>query len=174
MSHYTSNLKCLFSFGDRLLNSWPYGETRPARRTGEDRLAGYLQAHADHGLEVFPYLMLAGRFDQATARDSTLARMQAPGPPTAIFALSNMMMLGVLNALRTLDRSVPGDVSVIGIDDFDFANIMNPPPTVVAAPVTDMAQSAIAALLEEIGRKHADRPTHCFCATADRANPAGL
>jgi LacI family transcriptional regulator len=64
-----------------------------------------------------------------------------------------MMMLGVLNALRELRLNVPGDVSVIGIDDFDFANIMNPPPTVVAAPVLEMAQMSIAALLDEIARK---------------------
>ena len=121
--------------------------------TGEDRLEGYLQAHAAHGLAVDPGLLLHGRFDQELAHDSTIKRMHEPDPPTAIFALSNMMTLGVLNALREMDFSVPGDISVIGIDDFDFANIMNPPPTVVAAPVLDMAQTAIAALLNEISSK---------------------
>ena len=58
-----------------------------------------------------------------------------------------MMMLGVLNALRELGLRVPADVSVVSIDDFDFANIMNPPPTVVAAPVAEMAQRAIDTLL---------------------------
>jgi LacI family transcriptional regulator len=79
--------------------------------------------------------------------------MREPNPPTAIFALSNMMTLGVLNALRELGFRVPDDVSVIGIDDFDFANIMNPPPTVVAAPVLDMAQQAISTLLSEISSR---------------------
>ncbi|PZM15078.1 LacI family DNA-binding transcriptional regulator [Rhizobium tubonense] len=121
--------------------------------TGEDRLQGYLQAHAAYGLTVDNDLLLSGRFDQVLAHDNTLRRMRQPDPPTAIFALSNMMMLGVLNALRELRLNVPGDVSVIGIDDFDFANIMNPPPTVVAAPVLEMAQMSIAALLDEIARK---------------------
>jgi DNA-binding LacI/PurR family transcriptional regulator len=121
--------------------------------TGEDRLKGYLQAHANNGLAVDKSLMISGKFDQTLAHDNTVRRMRQPDPPTAIFALSNMMMLGVLNALRELRLNVPGDVSVIGIDDFDFANIMNPPPTVVAAPVLPMAQMSIAALLEEIGRK---------------------
>jgi LacI family transcriptional regulator len=121
--------------------------------TGEDRLEGYLQAHASNGLPVDNSLLLSGRFDQVLAHDNTMRRMQQPDPPTAIFALSNMMMLGVLNALRELRLNVPGDVSVIGIDDFDFANIMNPPPTVVAAPVLEMAQMSITALLDEIARK---------------------
>jgi LacI family transcriptional regulator len=121
--------------------------------TGEDRLQGYLEAHAAHGLAIDESLLVAGRFDQETAHDSIVRRMREPNPPTAIFALSNMMMLGVLNAARELGLRVPQDVSVIGIDDFDFAQIMNPPPTVVAAPVLEMAQASITALLDEIGRK---------------------
>lgn len=121
--------------------------------TGEHRLQGYRQALAAHGLSVEQDLLLDGRFDQTLAHDSTMARMQQPHPPTAIFALSNMMTLGVLNALHELGLAVPRDVSVIGIDDFDFANIMNPPPTVVAAPVLEMAQTAISALLTEIAHK---------------------
>ena len=41
-------------------------------------------------------------------------------------------------------------MSVASIDDFDFANIMNPPPTVVAAPIAEMALRAIETLFAEI------------------------
>lgn len=118
--------------------------------TGEDRMQGYIEAHAASDVPIDPHLQITGKFLQAVAHDNTLALMRRPEPPTAIFALSNMMMLGVLNALRELKLSVPGDVSVIGIDDFDYANIMNPPPTVVAAPVAEMAQTAIEQLFGEI------------------------
>ncbi|MGV3550834.1 LacI family DNA-binding transcriptional regulator [Rhizobium sp.] len=121
--------------------------------TGEDRLRGYCEALKSHGLALDDSLILEGRFDQTVAHDSIDRRMSEPNPPTAIFALSNMMTLGVLMALREIGLSVPGDISVIGIDDLDFAQIMNPPPTVVAAPVLEMAQASIAALLEEIDRK---------------------
>ena len=123
-------------------------------RTGEDRLEGFLEVCAARGVAVDRGLFMPGRFDRHTAYLSTLARMRQPDPPTAIFALSNMMMLGVLNALRDLDLDVPQQVSVISIDDFDFASILNPPPTVVAAPIADMAQRAIDTLLEEIETRH--------------------
>lgn len=119
--------------------------------TGVDRLQGYLDAHRDHDVAVDESLFLAGRFDQGVARDSTLAAMQRTDRPTAIFALSNMMALGVYNALHELGLAVPDDISVVSIDDFDFAALMNPPPTVVAAPVATMAQQAITLLLDEIG-----------------------
>jgi LacI family transcriptional regulator len=126
---------------------------RPNIATGEDRLRGYLDALAAHGIPVEHPLLIAGRFDQATAHASTLKLLREPDPPTAIFALSNMMALGVLNAIQEVGLNVPRDISVVSIDDFDFANIMNPPPTVVAAPVEQMAQRAIDALLGEIRNK---------------------
>jgi DNA-binding LacI/PurR family transcriptional regulator len=119
-------------------------------KTGADRLAGYLEAHRERGIAVDGSLFLRGEFDRETAYKSTLALMRKPDPPTAICALSNMMMLGVLMALAELGLSVPDDVSVVSIDDFDFAPIMNPPPTVVAAPVNAMALEAINELLGEI------------------------
>lgn len=121
--------------------------------TGADRLRGYFEAHEAHGLQIDESLVVEGRFDQSVAHDNMMRRMLQPDPPTAIFALSNMMTLGVLMALKELGLSVPGDVSVVGIDDLDFAQIMNPPPTVVAAPVLEMAKASIAALLDEIDRK---------------------
>lgn len=121
--------------------------------TGVDRLQGYVDAYRARDLPIDEKLFLPGRFDQAVAREATLAAMQQKDRPTAVFALSNMMALGVYHALRDLGVRVPQDVSVISIDDFEFAEIMNPPPTVVAAPVAVMAQQAIVQLLEEIGRK---------------------
>jgi LacI family transcriptional regulator len=126
-------------------------------RTGADRLTGYLEALGAQKIAVDEGLFLPGRFDRQTAYRSTLERMRQANRPTAIFALSNMMMLGVLHALRDVGLTVPADISVISIDDFDFASILNPPPTVVAAPITEMAQRAIDTLLDEIeGRS---RPT---------------
>jgi DNA-binding LacI/PurR family transcriptional regulator len=130
-------------------------------RTGEDRLAGYFQALAAHDIAPDPNLLMSGRFDRDTAYRSTLEHMRGPDRPTAIFALSNMMMLGVLNALADMGLKVPSAVSVASIDDFDFANILNPPPTVVAAPIGEMAQRAIDTLLDEIetARKPSGRTT---------------
>jgi LacI family transcriptional regulator len=121
--------------------------------TGEDRLQGYFSAHSARGVPYDPKLQIAGRFLQPIAYESTLRLMSGPLPPTAIFSISNMMTLGVLMALRKLKISVPQDVSVVGIDDFDFADIMNPRPTVVSTPVLQMAKAAIDQLLEAIAGK---------------------
>jgi DNA-binding LacI/PurR family transcriptional regulator len=121
--------------------------------TSEDRLAGYLEAHAAHGIDVDKSLLLRGDFEQDLAFQSVTEIMQTPSPPSAILSISNMMTLGVLLALRKLDLRVPEDVSLVGVDDFDFAEIMNPPPTVIRVPVPEMAERAIAILLDQIASK---------------------
>lgn len=118
--------------------------------TGGDRLGGYLDAHRALSVSIDERLFVPGRFSQQVAFESTLDLMRHPDRPTAIFALSNMMALGVYYALHQLGLRVPEDVSVVSIDDFAFAAIMNPPPTVVAAPVTAMAERAIRILFDEL------------------------
>lgn len=125
--------------------------------TSQDRLSGYLEAHAAHGIPVDSSLLLRGDFEQSLAFDSTIEVMQRPSPPTALLSITNMMTLGVLLALRKLDLQVPRDVSFVGVDDFEFAEILNPPPTVVRVPVVAMAERSITMLLEEISTKR--RPT---------------
>jgi LacI family transcriptional regulator len=44
----------------------------------------------------------------------------------------------------------PEEVALVGIDDFAWAEIMNPRPTTIAQPIVAMTEAAIAALLEQI------------------------
>lgn len=47
--------------------------------------------------------------------------LDAPDPPTAIVGLSDVVALGVLQALRDRGLRAPGDISVVGFDDVDAA-----------------------------------------------------
>jgi DNA-binding LacI/PurR family transcriptional regulator len=85
--------------------------------------------------------------------------MSETGRPTAIVSLSNMMTIAVMRALVAEQIASPRDVSLVGIDDFDWAEIMNPKPTTVAQPITAMTEEVISMLLGEIanGRKRTGR-----------------
>jgi DNA-binding LacI/PurR family transcriptional regulator len=125
----------------------------PGLATSEDRLAGYLDAHRAAGVAVDPALQLKGDYEESIARSSTRAIMGSAEPPTALLSISNMMTIGALHALRDLHLTAPRDVSFIGIDDFDFADLLDPPLTVVRVPLAPMAEQSIHILLEEIGGK---------------------
>lgn len=125
----------------------------PGLVTSEDRLKGYLEAHAAAGIEVDPSLLLKGDYEQSVAAASLREAVRRPRPPTALVSCSNMMTLGSLQALRDLGLSLPRDVSLVGIDDLDFADLLDPPPTVVRVPIALMADRAIRLLLEELDAK---------------------
>lgn len=50
---------------------------------------------------------------------------------TAIFALNNLLTFGALLAIQDLGLHIPGDIAVVGWDDFDLAPLLQPPLTVV-------------------------------------------
>ena len=70
--------------------------------------------------------------------------------PTAIISLSNFMTIGVIRALTDLGVRCPEDVSLIGVDDLDWADVMRIRPTLIAQPIEAMTRTAIAALLERL------------------------
>jgi DNA-binding LacI/PurR family transcriptional regulator len=123
--------------------------------TSDDRHAGYLRAHQESGVQVDDSLAVAGDFDQSRAYAGTEALMTRADRPTALVAISNMMTLGMLFALKAMQLKVPDEVSVVGIDDLEFAKIVDPPPTVVATPILPMARRAIERLLRQITGKTA-------------------
>lgn len=123
--------------------------------TSDDRLEGYRKAHAQHGIAVEPGLQVAGNFDQAQAHDRAIDMLQRHERPTALIAISNMMMLGVLFAVRELKVNVPAELSIVGIDDLEFAAVLHPAPTVVVTPILSMAQRAVEMLLRQLTQKEA-------------------
>ena len=75
-------------------------------------------------------------------------RLQAlPSRPTAILCSNDMTAIGVLRAAYMGGLRVPDDISVIGLDDIDFAEFTLPPLTTIRLSRADLARSAFDALL---------------------------
>ncbi|WP_084101124.1 LacI family DNA-binding transcriptional regulator [Demequina sp. NBRC 110051] len=87
------------------------------------RRAGYEAALANAGIEADPLLVRGANFTIEGGYEATLQLLGDPRVhPTAIFAASDEMAIGALLAARDLGRSVPADLSVIGIDGHDLAD----------------------------------------------------
>ena len=69
--------------------------------------------------------------------------------PTCVFALTDVMAVGALAALRDHGLAVPGDVSVAGFDDIPIVRDLTPPLTTVALPLTGMGRAALDLALRE-------------------------
>jgi len=69
--------------------------------------------------------------------------------PTAILCSNDMTAIGVLRAAYMQDLHVPKDLSVIGLDDIDFAEFTLPPLTTIRLSRADLARAAFEALRQQ-------------------------
>nr|WP_217359459.1 LacI family DNA-binding transcriptional regulator [Ruegeria arenilitoris] len=81
-----------------------------------------------------------------------------PQKPDAILCLSDVVALGVLFGLQAEGVSVPGDVSLVGIDDLPSSAVAVPPITTVHLPVTQMGERSAVALADWIAEQKKPGP----------------
>jgi LacI family transcriptional regulator len=93
---------------------------------------------------------MSGRFVTETGYEAARALLDAPEPPTAIFAGNDLQALGVYRALYEAGLRTPDDMSVVGFDDLPIAGLLTPALTTVRQPVREMGALATRMLLRLI------------------------
>jgi LacI family transcriptional regulator len=122
------------------------------------RVDGYRAAMSAAGLKVRPGYVRAGDFLSPTGYRETMALLDLPQPPTAIFVCSDQMALGAYEALYERGLRTPDDISIVGFDDLDEARWAVPPLTTVRQPLTEMAGMATRMLLSLIDGEELETP----------------
>ncbi|RUR00983.1 LacI family DNA-binding transcriptional regulator [Labedella endophytica] len=118
------------------------------------RLDGFRSALAARDIAVDEAFVGAAGWDRDEARDLAVELLSRPDRPTAIFAASDMMAIGVYDAARHLGLRVPDDLSVVGFDDIPEASWATPGLTTVRQPLHEMGASALRMLLR-LGERRA-------------------
>jgi DNA-binding LacI/PurR family transcriptional regulator len=75
-----------------------------------------------------------------------------PERPTAILALNDGLAIGAMRAIADSDLSVPGDISVMGFEDWEIAEFTEPrlsSVSVARAEVATVAMRALISLLQK-------------------------
>jgi len=116
----------------------------------EERVRGYRDAHARHGIPVDERLIVGDLYGQRNGYLETKRLLQMDPAPTAIFALSHLVTLGALRALREHRLAIPGQMALVGFDDLPNVDYFDCPVTTVRLPVEEMASLAVSLLLEQI------------------------
>ena len=130
-----------------------------AGRTGfsttDERVAGYKAALQAAGLAFDPQLLVNGGSNTEPARQATVQLLGLDAPPTAIMAGNNLMTLGAMHALRDAQLEVPGQMALVGFDDFDWADFFVPRLTLIAQPVNELGARAVHLLLQRMATPEA-------------------
>ena len=123
----------------------------------QERLSGYSDALRHHGLPVDEALIGLGRYYTRAARERPndgyvwMRRfLLREDPPEAVFATSDLLAAGALQAIYERSLRVPDDVSVVGFDD-TYAPYFAPPLTTVAQPMVEIGEAAARLVFRGLG-----------------------
>ena len=120
---------------------------------GRERYDGYVDALDQAGIGVNPALVQTGDFKADSGYQATLRLLGSPSNVTAIFSANNLMSIGVLRALHHIGVRVPEEVSVIGFDDLELAELLRPPLSVISRPAVEQGVLAMRLLRNRIEDK---------------------
>ncbi|GAA2400934.1 LacI family transcriptional regulator [Catellatospora methionotrophica] len=122
------------------------------------RLDGYRAGLESAGLPVDDDLIYQGDFYHESGYAGGSRLLQLPEPPTAIFASSDQMALGVYEAIRRQGLRVADDVSVVGFDDLPEVRWSSPPLTTIRQPLSEMGMVAARTVLRLAQREKIESP----------------
>ena len=121
------------------------------------RVSGFMAALKEYGFEN--KAVIAGdAFSIQNGYLETKLLLNMTPRPTAIFALSYTILLGVIKAVQDSGIRIPEDISVISFDENISLDYMTPPMIRVSQPVEEMGKLASKLLFSSIENK--TRKTH--------------
>jgi LacI family transcriptional regulator len=108
----------------------------------QERLDGYLEAMAAHGLPVRPGYLRLGRESWNDGVRETIDLLTGSPRPTAIVSATMELNLQALAAIKHLGLRAPEDVSLVGFDAAPWDDLLDPPLTTISAPPVEIGRTA--------------------------------
>jgi len=119
--------------------------------TSQNRLNGYKAALKTYGLaEEKAYIKGCHLVTQEEGYNFTKELIALPDRPDAIFAVTDLVAIGAMVAIKEAGLSIPNDVAVVGYSDWAMAAVVEPALTTVAQPGFEMGSLAARLLIDEI------------------------
>ena len=115
-----------------------------------DMVLGFRSMIKELGLLHRQEWIARDRWTVENGRRMALAMLKRPERPNAIFACTDFLALGALQAASELGISVPGDLSLVGYDDYSIATMVHPRLTTFRHPDCEMGMKSMKWLIEEI------------------------
>lgn len=117
------------------------------------RCTGYRKSLSKASFSIPEHYIKHGSYTFKHGYEAATVLLRSNDVPTAFFAASNRIMLGVCRGIVDCGLQIPDDVSIIGFDDFETASMLLPNPlTVIRQPLQEMALNAVDLLLSRIDK----------------------
>lgn len=118
--------------------------------TGKERLKGYLRALNENNIPRNDDFIKIKDFKKRSGIVFANELLENKNKPEAIFVANLDLTLGAILSIKSLGLKIPDDIAVIGFDDSDWAQILEPPLTTISQPVYDLGTTAAEMLIKNI------------------------
>lgn len=123
-----------------------------AHQTGRDRLAGFRDVLDD----TPPDLVCEGDYSKESGAAGMRELLATGEPFDALFCANDEMAYGAMSVAEAAGLRLPGDLAVVGFDDFGLAEVTRPALTTVRVPARRMGRLAAERLFGAIEGRAAD------------------
>jgi DNA-binding LacI/PurR family transcriptional regulator len=119
---------------------------------------GYQRALEEAGIQNDPSLVAVVQdFEAEAGKQGATMLLKLPQPPSAIFAITDLMAWGVMQVVKAAGLSIPDDIALVSFNDIPLAAMLDPPLTSVSLPGYRMGMEAMKLLNCLIHRKQPKR-----------------
>ena len=119
----------------------------------KERVKGYIDALEQNNIPVNDSFIIGENFSTENGYKQTRILFSVEQNPTAIFALSNLISLGVIKALSEMGLKIPDDVSLISYDEQPYSAFMGTPLTTIEQKKSEIGQLAVSVITKNIEAK---------------------
>jgi LacI family transcriptional regulator len=136
-------VKHLASLGHRDIGFVGWAENENFR----ERRAGFIMSLMDMGIAFRPEWSCESTVHIEEKAVEVAQMLSKPSRPTAIVCCNDFQALSVIRAATRLGLRVPQDLSVVGFDDVELSQFVNPALTTIRVPIAEMGRVAVRQLL---------------------------
>lgn len=121
--------------------------TPPTNDRVSDRLRGTRETLVEAGLTLTDGNIIQSAFTINEARKAMFTLLDGPQPPTAVICGNDMLAFGALRAASERYLRVPNDISIVGFNDYEYAEHLERPLTTVRVELDQIGHRAAQYLL---------------------------
>lgn len=124
---------------------------------GFSRYNGYKNALEEAGLTFDESLVRIGNHRYESGIEAMKYFLELPERPTAIFSATDEMAIGAIHAAQDAGLAIPGDISVISVDNSRMASMVRPLLTTVAQPMYDIGAVSMRLLTKLMNKENVEK-----------------
>ncbi|HVF16854.1 MAG TPA: LacI family DNA-binding transcriptional regulator [Steroidobacteraceae bacterium] len=121
------------------------------------RERGFWKRLKDAGIDLPSEYLVRSNATAQEGRAAMRHLLSLDPRPTAVFCVNDIIAIGALKACASAKVSIPNEMSIVGCDDIELAQLVTPELTTVRVPARELGGRAARLLIRTIEGKSADK-----------------